>query len=77
MAADLLAEAFDNQILKNTISRDNYEKWRKQYTWDALTNKRYGESFCNYFKIRDHRIFHDSNWKACDKVIRKEWLATS
>ena len=77
MAAELLAEAIDNEILKNRISHDNYEQWRKQYTWDALTNKRYGESFCNYFKIKDHRIFHETNWLACDTVIRREWLATS
>ncbi len=38
MAAELLAKSIDNEILKNCISRDNYEQWRKQYTWDALTN---------------------------------------
>ena len=77
MAAELLAKSIDNEILKNCISRDNYEQWRKQYTWDALTNQRYGESFCNYFKIKDHRIFYETNWLVCDNVIRREWLATS
>ena len=75
--SNLLAEAIDNEILKNRISHDNYEQWRKQFTWDALTNQRYGESFCNYFKIKDHRIFHETNWAVCDTVIRREWLATS
>lgn len=77
MAADLLAESINNELLKNCISHDNYEQWRKQFTWDALTNQRYGQSFCNYFKIKDHRIFHETNWLACDTVIRREWLATS
>ena len=77
MAAELLAKSIDNEILKNCISHDNYEQWQKQYTWDALTNQRYGESFCNYFKIKDHRIFHETNWLVCDTVIRREWLATS
>ena len=77
MAASLLAESIDNELLKNRISHDNYEQWKKHFTWDALTNKRYGESFCNYFKIKDHRIFHETNWLVCDTVIRREWLATS
>lgn len=76
MAVELLAKSIDNEVLKNHISHDNYEQWRKQFTWDALTNQRYGESFCNYFKITDRRIFHETNWLVCDTVIRREWLAT-
>ena len=77
MAADLVAESIDNQILKNTIGLDNYEQWKKQYTWDAMSGQRYGQSFCNHFGITDHRIFYETNWKTCDTVIRREWLATS
>jgi len=77
MAADLVAESIDNQILKNTIDLDNYNKWRKQFTWDAMSGLRYGQSFCNYFSITDHRIFYETNWETCDTVIRREWLATS
>jgi hypothetical protein len=77
MISDLLAVTTDNQVLKNFISHDNYEQWKKQYTWDALTNKRYGESFCKHFDIKDRRIFHETNWLVCDTVIRREWLATS
>jgi hypothetical protein len=77
MAAELLAESIDNEILKNSISLDNYEQWQKQYTFDALLNQRYGQSFCNHFGITDYRIFHETNWLVCDTVIRREWLATS
>jgi hypothetical protein len=77
MAADLLAETTDNQVLKNCISHDNYEQWRKQYTWDALHDLRYGQSFCNHFGITDQRIFFERNWQTCDTVIQREWLARS
>ena len=77
MAAELLAEAIDNEILKNRISHDNYEQWRKQFTWDALHNLRYGQSFCNHFGIQDHRIYFERNWQVCDTVIQREWLARS
>jgi hypothetical protein len=77
MATQLLAEAIDNEILKNHISHDNYEQWRKQFTWDALHDLRYGQSFCNYFGITDHRLFFERNWQVCDTVIQREWLARS
>ena len=74
MAADLIAESIDNQILKNSVRLNNYDKWCKQFTWDALKNQRYGQSFCNYFGITDHRIFYETNWETCDAVIRREWI---
>lgn len=77
MVASLVAEPVDNKVLKNCISQDNYEQWQKQYSWDALTSQRYGQSFCNYFNITDYRIFHETNWLVCDTVIRREWLARS
>jgi hypothetical protein len=57
------------------ISTDNYEKWKKLFTFEALKNQRYGQSFCNYFNITDNRIFYERDWSRCDRIIRKEWLA--
>jgi len=58
-----------------TISADNYEQWKKQFTFDALKNQRYGQSFCNWFGITDNRIFYERDWTRCDRIIRREWLA--
>jgi hypothetical protein len=77
MATDLVSDTIDNQILVNSIRVDNYEQWQKQFTWDALKNHRYGQSFCNYFGITDHRIFYETNWETCDAVIRREWIERS
>lgn len=60
-----------------TISSDNYEQWKKQFTFDALKNQRYGQSFCNWFGITDNRIFYERDWTRCDRIIRREWLARS
>jgi len=60
-----------------TISADNYEQWKKQFTFDALKNQRYGQSFCNWFGITDNRIFYERDWTRCDRIIRREWLARS
>lgn len=67
----------DTILISNSIPQSDYQQWQKQYTWDALQGLRYGQSFCNYFGIQDHRIYFERNWQVCDSVIRREWLATS
>ena len=66
---------FKNSVEIKTISADNYEQWKKQFTFDALKNQRYGQSFCNWFGITDNRIFYERDWTRCDRIIRREWLA--
>ena len=67
----------ENNAETKTISADNYEQWKKQFTFDALKNQRYGQSFCNRFNITDNRIFYERDWTRCDRIIRREWLARS
>jgi len=57
-----------------SISLTEYERWQKQYTWDALQNMRYGQSFCNQFDIHDSRIYYTRDWASCDILIRKEYI---
>jgi hypothetical protein len=56
------------------IKLEEYEKWQKLYTFDALQDLRYGQSFCNHFDIQDHRIFYERDWKRCDSLIRSVWI---
>lgn len=65
------------EFTPNSIPQRDYEQWQKQYTWDALHDLRYGQSFCNHFGITDQRIFFERNWQTCDTVIQREWLARS
>ena len=69
--------ATENSAQTKSISVDNYEKWKKLFTFAALKNQRYGQSFCNYFNITDNRIFYERDWSNCDRIIRREWLARS
>lgn len=73
---------FDQLAAKNSaetksVSVDNYEQWKKHFTFDALKNQRYGKSFCKHFDILDNRLLYEQDWARCDKIIRREWLATS
>jgi len=58
-----------------SISEDNYLEWQKFYTWEALTDQRYGQSFCKHFDVKDHRLYYERDWVKCDTIIRSEWLA--
>jgi len=57
-----------------TVSLQEYEQWQELYTWDAIQDLRYGQSFCNRFDITDHRLFYERDWVRCDQMIRREYI---
>jgi hypothetical protein len=57
-----------------TVSFREYEQWQELYTWDAIQDQRYGQSFCNHFDITDHRLFYERDWVRCDIMIRREYI---
>ena len=71
MIHSLVAELKPNA---EPIKLVDYESWQKLYTFDALQDQRYGQSFCNHFGIQDHRIYYDQDWQRCDALIRREWI---
>jgi len=73
MTTDVI-HARDHNATSNTISMDSYLDWQKHYTFDALRDLRYGQSFCNRFNVQDNRIFYERDWVRCDIIIRSEWL---
>jgi len=60
---------------ESQILLEQYEQWQKAFTFDALQDLRYGQSFCNNFNIQDNRIYYDRDWARCDQLIRREWIA--
>ena len=75
MVTQLLTK-FDlpTQVVETPISLDQYEQWQKEFTFDALQDLRYGQSFCNKFNIQDNRIHYEQDWVRCDVLIRREWI---
>ena len=60
------------------ITQEDYEQWQRDYIWEALHGIRYGQSFCNHFRITDNHLYYGTNgleWS--DKYIRKTYLARS
>lgn len=58
----------------HSITMDDYLAWQKEYTFDALQDLRYGQSFCNKFNVQDNRIFYERDWIRSDVFIRSEWI---
>ena len=57
-----------------TVTLDNYLQWQKEFSFDALRNRRFGQSFCNHFNIQDYRVFYERDWVKCDTMIRSDWI---
>lgn len=46
---------------KKTISKQDYELFCKEYIFDNLKGKSFGQAFCERFQIQDHLINNVSN----------------
>lgn len=72
----MIAFADQSGRVKQPVTAEDYEQWKKDYIWEALHGIRYGQSFCNRFGITDNHLFYapgDISW--CDKYIQKNYLA--
>lgn len=72
-----LADSFDNQRTKvpEPISLEDFELWRKDFTWDALHGIRYGQSFCNRFNISDNLLYYTA-WppEQLEEYIKRHYI---
>ena len=74
MVAEL--ESIEDAVTPCTVkvTKEQYKKWQKLYSFDALKGTQYGQSFCKHFNIMDFRLYFDRNWAHCDRLIRREWV---
>ena len=56
------------------IGQEDYELWKTDFTWDALHGVRYGQSFCNRFRIHDSVLYYQNNYHWCDQYIRSNYV---
>jgi hypothetical protein len=77
MFTSMVEQLVSERTESKTITADQYQQWQELYTWDAIQDQRYGQSFCNHFDITDYRLFYERDWVKCDKMIRREYIARS
>ena len=57
------------------IKLADYESWRNLYTFDALQNLRYGQSFCNRFGITDNILYYSRSAIDADRYILENYVS--
>lgn len=70
----LIQTSTDTDRQLRAVTKNQYQLWQKHYSFEALKGARYGESFCDYFNIRDYRLYYDNVPERCDQLIRKDWI---
>jgi len=45
------------------VTREAFEQWKQDFTFEALQGQRYGQSFCNAFGITDNLLYY-TQWPA-------------
>lgn len=60
----------------NTISTEDYEIWKRDFTWEALHGLRFGQSFCNRFNITDNILYYEHDYVRAEAHIRAHYLLT-
>ena len=56
-------------ITEKTISQQDYEQWRREFTFEGLTGIRYGQAFCNRFGITDYILYYNINVEEAEQRI--------
>lgn len=75
----MINENNHTELTRNPITQEDFELWKKDYTWDALHGIRYGQSFCNRFNVIDNILYYTrfSTTQECDEYIEKNYIARS
>jgi hypothetical protein len=76
MVKQIVAFANSDGEPRPLITREDYELWRQDFTWEALHGQRYGQSFCNRFGIHDNHLYYNTGgieW--ADMYINENYIA--
>lgn len=57
-----------------SITRKQYNHWKKHYIFKALQGEHYGRSFCKRFEIVDYILSSTSNIDQCDRHIHSHYI---
>jgi hypothetical protein len=59
----------------DTITPEQYSDFQKQWLFDSLAGRRYGQAFCDYFGIPNTTmLYHFRDIEICERWIRDNYL---
>lgn len=72
----MIVENNATQLKRDPIANEDFQLWKKEYTWDALHGIRYGQSFCNHFGLIDNILYYTcfATTQECDRYIENTYI---
>ena len=64
----------DSKDAKVTVTQRQYEQWAAGFVFEAMRDQRYGQSFCNRFKIHDNILFYERDLSRADAYIKRYYV---
>ena len=64
--------------VNESVTTEQFKRWKQDFSFDALHGQRYGQSFCNMFGITDYLLYY-TPWSVeeIDKYIENNYVARS
>ena len=60
---------------QSRIPPEQFDQWKRAYTFDALRGLTPGRSFCRHFGYRDHRLWYGGDAATVETIVIREYLA--
>jgi hypothetical protein len=61
-----------------SVTQQEYNTWRQEYTFLALRGQRFGQSFCNTFGVTDNHLYYNTgNVSWSEQYIKENYLEKS
>jgi len=70
----LINQTNQQNQLYQAVSKEDFEQWKVEFSFEALRGLRYGQSFCNRFKIADNILFFQRDPEYCDSYIEENYI---
>lgn len=71
---DELLLAKHGRTAKEELTKESYQRFCKEYTFEALKGLRFGQAFCNHFGITDNILYYQRDIERSKKHIKKHYL---
>lgn len=75
MTVDLLTKDAAVSTCGPKITKQEYEKWKQQFCWEALQGCRFGEGFCLHFNAVDNILLFERDINRAEQHIRNYYIS--
>jgi hypothetical protein len=75
MTVDLLTKDATVSVSATKLTEQEYTQWKQEFCWEALKGYRFGEGFCQHYKIIDNILFFERDLDRAEQHIRNYYVS--